>query len=25
LDESDVTDYLESLLNDPVPSCNCGE
>lgn len=29
LDESDVTDYLESILDplytDPSPSCNCGE
>ena len=25
LDESEVTDYLESLLNDPAPDCNCGE
>jgi len=25
LDESDVADYLESLLNDPAPDCNCGE
>jgi hypothetical protein len=25
LDESDVDAYLESLLNDPVPDCNCGE
>jgi hypothetical protein len=25
LDEEDVEDYLESLLNDPAPDCNCGE
>lgn len=25
LEESDVDDYLESLLNDPAPDCNCGE
>jgi hypothetical protein len=25
LDESEVNDYLESLLNDPAPDCNCGE
>jgi hypothetical protein len=25
LDESDVDDYLESLLNNPAPDCNCGE
>jgi hypothetical protein len=25
LDESEVDDYLESLLNDPAPQCNCGE
>jgi hypothetical protein len=25
LDESDVDTYLESLLNDPAPDCNCGE
>jgi len=25
LDESEVDDYLESLLNDPAPDCNCGE
>jgi len=25
LDESDVNDYLDSILNDPAPSCNCGE
>jgi len=25
LDESDVDTYLEQLLNDPVPDCNCGE
>jgi hypothetical protein len=25
LDESDVDAYLESLLNDPAPDCNCGE
>jgi hypothetical protein len=25
LDESEVDDYLESILNDPAPSCNCGE
>jgi hypothetical protein len=25
LDESDVNDYLESLLNNPAPDCNCGE
>lgn len=25
LDEGDVTSYLESLLNDPAPQCNCGE
>ena len=25
LEESDVNDYLDAILNDPVPSCNCGE
>ena len=25
LDEAEVDDYLESLLNDPAPDCNCGE
>jgi hypothetical protein len=25
LDESEVDDYLDSILNDPAPSCNCGE
>ena len=25
LDEAEVDDYLESLLNDPTPDCNCGE
>ena len=25
LDESEVDDYLEALLNDPAPDCNCGE
>ena len=25
LDESEVDDYLEQLLNDPAPNCNCGE
>jgi len=25
LEESEVDDYLESLLNDPAPDCNCGE
>ncbi len=25
LDEADVDTYLEQLLNDPVPDCNCGE
>ncbi len=25
LDEGDVDAYLESLLNDPAPDCNCGE
>jgi len=25
LDETEVDDYLESLLNDPAPDCNCGE
>ena len=25
LDEDEVSDYLESLLNDPAPQCNCGE
>ena len=25
LDEDDVTSYLESILNDPAPQCNCGE
>ena len=25
LDESDVDSYLDALLNDPAPSCNCGE
>ena len=25
LDESEVDDYLASLLDDPAPQCNCGE
>jgi hypothetical protein len=25
LDDGDVTAYLESLLNEPAPDCNCGE
>ena len=25
LDEAEVDDYLESILNDPAPQCNCGE
>ena len=25
LDESEVDDYLDALLNDPAPDCNCGE
>jgi hypothetical protein len=25
LDEAEVDDYLESILNDPTPDCNCGE
>ena len=25
LEESEVDDYLESLINDPAPDCNCGE
>ena len=25
LDEAEVDDYLESILNDPAPNCNCGE
>ena len=25
LDESDVDSYLESILNDKAPDCNCGE
>lgn len=25
LDEAEVDDYLESLLSDPAPDCNCGE
>lgn len=25
LDEDEVDDYLESILNDPTPQCNCGE
>ena len=25
LDEEEVNDYLEQLLNDPAPDCNCGE
>jgi hypothetical protein len=25
LDEDDVNNYLESILNDPAPDCNCGE
>jgi hypothetical protein len=25
LDEDEVDDYLESILNDPAPDCNCGE
>ena len=25
LDEAEVDDYLESILNDPAPACNCGE
>jgi hypothetical protein len=25
LDETEVDDYLESILNEPAPDCNCGE
>jgi len=25
LDEDEVDDYLDSILNDPAPDCNCGE
>ena len=25
LDEEEVDDYLDSILNDPAPACNCGE
>ena len=25
LDESEVNDYLDAILNDPAPDCNCGE
>ena len=25
LDEEEVNDYLDALLNDPAPDCNCGE
>ena len=25
LDETEVNDYLDALLNDPAPDCNCGE
>ena len=25
LDEDEVDDYLDSILNDPAPQCNCGE
>jgi hypothetical protein len=25
LDESEVNDYLDSILSDPTPDCNCGE
>jgi hypothetical protein len=25
LDEAEVDDYLESILNNPAPDCNCGE
>jgi len=25
LDEAEVDDYLDSILNDPAPQCNCGE
>ena len=25
LDESEVDDYLDSILSDPAPDCNCGE
>ena len=25
LEESEVNDYLDSILNDPAPDCNCGE
>ena len=25
LDEAEVDDYLDSILNDPAPDCNCGE
>jgi len=25
LDEDEVDDYLDSILNDPAPNCNCGE
>ena len=25
LDETEVNDYLDALINDPAPDCNCGE
>jgi hypothetical protein len=25
LGEEEVDDYLDSILNDPAPQCNCGE
>jgi len=25
LDEEEVDDYIDSILNDPAPACNCGE
>jgi hypothetical protein len=25
LDEEDVERYLEFIVNDPAPDCNCGE
>jgi hypothetical protein len=25
LDESEIDDYLDQILNDPAPDCNCGE
>ena len=25
LEESEVNDYLDAILNDPAPDCNCGE